>query len=107
MFSYERQALVRIAASLRERFADRIAGFYAFGSRVRDDHDAWSDFDVLVVVRGRDSRTEAEIIGLIVDEEVKAGVSFAPVIKDARAFGLERELHSPFYESIMREGVPL
>jgi hypothetical protein len=32
MCSHERQALERIAASLRERFADRIAGFYAFGS---------------------------------------------------------------------------
>ena len=89
MFSHERQALERIAACLRERFADRIAGVYAFGSRVRGDHEVWSDFDVLVVVRDRDTGTEAETIGLIVDEEVKAGVSFAPVIKDARAFELE------------------
>jgi predicted nucleotidyltransferase len=47
MFSRERQALERIAADLRARFVRRVVGFYAFGSRVRGDHDAWSDCDVL------------------------------------------------------------
>jgi predicted nucleotidyltransferase len=107
MYPHEKQTLERIAARLREKFADRIVGAYAFGSRVRGTHRAWSDFDVLVVVRDRNSETETEIIGIIVDEEVKAGLSFAPVIKDARAFALEKGLNSPFYENIMREGVPL
>jgi len=107
MHTHERQVLDRIAASLREKFADRIAVLYAFGSRVRGDHDAWSDFDVLVVVRDKDPGVEAEIVGIIVDEEFKAGLSFTPVIKDARAFDLERRFHTPFYENIAREGVPL
>jgi predicted nucleotidyltransferase len=107
MYLHEKQTLQRIAASLRERFAERIVAFYAFGSRVRGTHHAWSDFDVLVVIRDRNPEAEAEIVGIIVDEEAKAGLSFAPVIKDERAFALEKALRSPFYENIMREGVPL
>jgi predicted nucleotidyltransferase len=84
MSPHEKHTLERIAASLRQGFADRIVAFYAFGSRVRGTHHAWSDFDVLIVVRDRDSEAEAEIVGLVVDEEIKAGLPFAAVIKDAR-----------------------
>ena len=104
---HERQVLDRIATKLREAFADRIAALYAFGSRVRGDHNAWSDFDILVVIQDREPRAEAAIVGIIVDEEFKAGLSFTPVVKDARAFDLERRFHTPFYENIAREGVPL
>ncbi len=107
MRAHERQALDRIAAALRERFADRITALYAFGSRVRGGHDVWSDFDVLVVVRDKDPRVEGEIVGLIVDEELRSGLSFAPVVKDAHAFDLEKGFHTPFYENITREGVLL
>jgi predicted nucleotidyltransferase len=107
VYPHERRALERIAARLKERFADRITAVYAFGSKVRGSHGAWSDFDVLVIVRDRDPRTEAEVVGIIVDEEIEAGLSFAPVIKDAGSFELERRFQSPFYENIVREGVLL
>jgi predicted nucleotidyltransferase len=104
---HERQVLDRIAANLRERFAERITALYAFGSRVRGRHGAWSDFDVLVVIRDKDPRAEAEIVSMIVDEEFKAGLSFTPVVKDAQAFDLEKGFQTPFYENITREGVLL
>jgi hypothetical protein len=44
---------------------------------------------------------------MIVDEEVEAGLSFAPVVKDARAFEREQEFQTPFYDSVTREGVSL
>lgn len=107
MYPHERRALERIAAGLKARFGERIVEICAFGSRVRGNHGAWSDFDLLVVVRDRDPRTEAEIVGIIVDGEVEAGLSFAPVIKDAAAFEMEKRFQSPFYENIVREGVLL
>ena len=107
MYPHEREALRHIATTLRARFAKRITALYAFGSRVRGTHDAWSDFDLLVVVRDKEPAVEAEIVGMIVEEEVAAGLSFAPVVKDARAFDLEEGYRTPFYENVMREGVPL
>ena len=103
----ERQVLETIAALLRQRFPGRIEAFYAFGSRVRGTHGAWSDFDLLVIVRDKDPSIEAAVVDLIVDEECKAGLSFTAVVKDVRAFALERGLHTPFYENLAREGVPL
>ncbi len=107
MYTHERAALQRIAANLRTRFADRITAVYAFGSRVRGTQGVWSDFDLLVVVRDKKPGVEAEIVGMIVEEELAAGLSFAPVVKDARAFELEERFHTPFYENVTREGVPL
>ncbi|HSB71143.1 MAG TPA: nucleotidyltransferase domain-containing protein [Candidatus Methylomirabilis sp.] len=107
MHRHERDALRRIAERLRGRITDRIAALYAFGSRVRGNHDTWSDFDLLVVVRDKTPGIESEIIGMIVDEEMRAGLSFTPVVKDVRAFEMEERLHTPFYESVTREGVPL
>lgn len=107
MHPHERRALERIAARLKAQLAGRITGVYAFGSRVRGDHGDGSDFDLLVIVRDRDPRIEAEIVGLIVDEEIEAGLSFAPVVKDADAFELEKRLRSPFSENIAREGMLL
>ena len=107
MYAHERQALQRIAAKLRQRFAHRIVALYAFGSRVRGAHNAWSDFDLLVVVRDKEPQIEHEIISVIVDEEMKSGLSFAPLVKDHRAFEKEKGFHAPFYENIVREGVSL
>lgn len=107
MYYYEKESLQRITEKLRERFTVRIASVYAFGSRVRGDHDEWSDFDVLVVVRDKEPHIESEIIGVFVNEELESGTSFTPVIKDVRAFELEKKFHAPFYENISKGGVLL
>jgi predicted nucleotidyltransferase len=59
-------------------------------SRVRGSHDEWSDFDLQVVVDGRTMALEQEVIGIIVEEEMKKGLSFAPVVKDIREFEMEK-----------------
>jgi len=105
MYNHERNILKNITARLRERFSERIQGVYAFGSRVRGDHDEWSDFDVLIVVKDRNPAIENEIIDIFVEEELKSGVIFSPVIKDYTAFEKEKYLNTPFYENIQREGV--
>ncbi len=38
-------------------------------------------------------------------EEMKSRLSFTPVVKDQRAFEMEKKFHTPFYENIMTEGV--
>jgi predicted nucleotidyltransferase len=105
MYKHEQHILKTLTGRLRERFPERIERVYAFGSRSRGDHDQWSDFDVLVVVKDRTPALEREIIGIFVEEELKRGVPFSPVIKDSIAYYKEKELHTPFYENIQREGV--
>jgi len=105
MFQHEKEALHRISERLHDSLSGRVVSVHAFGSRVRGDHEAWSDFDVLVVVRDKDSVIEHLIIGVFVDEELRSGTSFTPVIKDLRAFEMEKKLHTPFYEALVKEGV--
>ena len=40
-----------------------------------------------------------------VEEELRSGIPFDPVIKDSASFALERRHHSPFYENVSREGI--
>jgi len=107
MYSYEKEILRRITRKLKERFPRRIVSVHAFGSRVRGDHDEWSDFDVLVVVRYKDPEIESKIINIFVDEEIKRGLSFTPVIKDISSFDMEKKFQTPFYENIIKEGIRL
>ena len=107
MFTHEREGLKAVAQALRERLSDKIVSVHAFGSRVRGNHDEWSDFDLLVIVDGRSPALEEEVVGIIVEEEMKKRLSFAPVVKDIRQFEMEKRFHTPFYENIVKEGVPL
>lgn len=107
MYPHEEKTLKRIISRLRQELEQKIIAVYAFGSRVRGDFNEGSDFDVLVIVRDRTPELEKEIIGIFVDEEMKAGLSFTPVIKDVRSFELEKKYNSPFYQNIMQEGISL
>ena len=107
MYAHEKGSLDRITKSLREQFPSRIAGVYAFGSRARGDHGEWSDFDILVVVKDRDPGIEGAIIGSFVEEELRSGLIFTPLIKDQRAFEAEKRFNTPFYENLAKEGIVL
>ncbi len=107
MYPYEKEVLSRIIEKVKDRLSGRVVSVYAFGSRVRGNHGEWSDFDVLVVVRDKTPDIESEIIGVFVDEEMKSGLSFTPVIKNSEAFEMEKKFHTPFYENIIKEGVLL
>ncbi len=107
MYRYQENVLNQIIEKIRERLGERIDSVYVFGSRVRGDHDAWSDFDVLIVVKRRDPILESEIMDIFVHEELKTGFSFTPVIKNKESFDREKEYHTPFYESIKKEGILL
>lgn len=110
MYPPTRQALARVGAAIRARLessADdvRLEGIYAFGSRVRGDHKGDSDLDLLVIVGERTPEVERVVIDTCVEEELRSGIPFDPVIKDSASFALERRYHSPFYQNVSREGI--
>ena len=107
MYTFEKEALTKITKRLKEKLPDSIIAIYAFGSRVRGDFHEWSDFDVLVVVKGKTPGLEAEIVSIFVDEELRSGIPFSPVIKDIKTFEMEKRFNTPFYRNIIKEGVLL
>ena len=107
MYAHEKIVLNRIIKGLKERFPERLREVIAFGSRVRGDHGEWSDFDVLIVVKDRDPLIKEEIIGFFVEEELRSGLIFTPLIKDLKAFESEKKFKTPFYENLIKEGIAL
>ena len=107
MYAHEKKALDAITKSLREQFPERVRGVYVFGSRARGDHGEWSDFDVLIVVKERDPSIEEAIISCFVEEELRSGLIFTPIIKDEKAFESEKRFNTPFYENLTKEGITL
>ena len=107
MYIHERKVLKRIIRNLKKRLPESISSVYVFGSKVRGDYDEESDFDILIIIKNKSPEIEKKIIGIIVDEEQKSGLSFAPVIKDIRAFDSEKRFNTPFYRNIITEGVQL
>ncbi|MBW2064492.1 MAG: nucleotidyltransferase domain-containing protein [Deltaproteobacteria bacterium] len=82
MYFYEKKTLERMKERLMSALPGRVVSVFAFGSRVRGDHDRNSDFDILIVVKDRSPAIEERIMDIIVQEEMKRGLSFTPVIKD-------------------------
>jgi predicted nucleotidyltransferase len=107
MYEHVKTELKKISTALKEKYPDTILSVIAFGSRVRGDHTERSDFDVLVVVENRDAAIEEGIVDIFVEEEMKTGISFDPVIKTAGSMELEKQHHTPFYENISTEGIPV
>jgi len=107
MLTFEIEALQNIKERLLQKIPDHFVCMYAFGSRVRGDFTADSDFDVLIVVKNKTPQVEDTIVGVIVEEELQHGISFTPLIKDSKSFELEQQYHTPFYSNIVNEGIQL
>ncbi len=107
MHFYEKRTLEKISSTLKKNLHGDLIAIYAFGSRVRGDHREGSDFDILVIVKNRTLKIEETIIDVFVEEEMESGLSFDPLIKTASSFELEKQHHTPFYQNIQNEGIPV
>lgn len=107
LLAHEVEALRRVAEKLRTSLGAAVTEIWAFGSRVRKDHGAWSDFDLLVILVRPDLELQRKVVDILVEEELISGLPFAPVIKSQAAFDSERRYHTPFFQNINREGISL
>lgn len=105
MFAFEKQALDRITAALKEKLPNIIVAVTAFGSAIRGDNSDNSDFDVLVIIKEKSAEIESTIIDIFSDDNLSAGVQFDPVIKTEGSMEREKQYHTPFYTNIKHEGV--
>lgn len=104
MFSNEKRALKRIATLLRKTLKNEVITVVAFGSRVRGDFTEESDFDVLVVVKNRNSDILNKIVEIFYKEELKTGIPLSPIVKSQEIFDKEKEFNTAFFRNIKKEG---
>lgn len=105
MYAHTREAAARVGAAIRARLQDEVKDIRIFGSRVRGDHGGDSDLDLLVVVGARTQEVERAVVDSCVEEELRSGIAFDPVIRSSATFALERRYNSPFYQNVVRDGV--
>ncbi len=60
--------------------ANRLKGFYLFGSKARGDWDEESDTDIAIIVEGLNKETKRAIIDIVVDAEVKYFVAVSSLV---------------------------
>jgi predicted nucleotidyltransferase len=107
MHRHEKETLQLISQRLKEKLQGKLVIFCVFGSKARGDHDEYSDFDVLVIVKDKTPELEDGIMDVFIEEELKSSIFFTPLIKDFQAFEKERRYNTPFYQNIEREGIML
>jgi len=102
-----KETLEKLVKKLLKVLPGRIKEVYVFGSRVRGNHDEWSDLDILIVVKDKRPEIEKEIIDIFAEERFNTGIPFAPIIKDMKIFEEEKRLNTPFYQNLIKEGINL
>lgn len=91
MLWVEKETLEKLVKKLLNVLPDTIKLIYVSGSRVRGDHDEWSDLDILVVVKGKRPEIEKKIVDIFAEERFYTGIPFAPIIKDMKIFEEEKK----------------
>jgi predicted nucleotidyltransferase len=107
MFSFEKKAMKRITRKLEELLGNNLIAVLVFGSRVRGDFSAESDFDILVVVKKRTFGIIDTVNEVLSEEEDKTGIPFSVVVKGMESFERERKYNTSFYRNIKKEGIIL
>ena len=101
-------AIQALKAALTERYGEKLDRVIVFGSAARDEADAYSDIDVMIVLdSGKDSvhwREESEVHALAFEIELQFDAVFdVKLVERSMLNGLFG--HTPFMENVLREGV--
>ena len=97
----EKEAIEKISSELSN--LSEIEKVVIFGSRVRGDFDAFSDLDVLIVVKKIAVRHR--VIHALHEIEMAYDIPLSPVIYTVREYAMNKKLKSNFISNVEREGV--
>ena len=95
--------LQEIAGTLREKYGTELKQIIFFGSRVRGDATAESDYDCLLVFKNVTSLLKKDLDKLVADWLLEKGIVFSWVALSE--MDLERFRYEPFLQNARREGV--
>ncbi len=102
MSAEERDALSRVARTLRDRFGAREVILY--GSAARGELDEESDIDLLVVLPRLDWELQKEIIGVCFEAELQCGRVFSATCYTTEEMEDSPLRSSPLVSVVRREG---
>jgi len=95
--------LTRIAQSLRSRYQDHLRQILFFGSRIRGDASAESDYDCLLIFDQVDRSIKSALERFESEWLLEQGIVLSCVAISER--DLERLQYEPFLRNARREGI--
>ena len=99
----EQAALRKLKDALARDF--RLVELRLIGSKARGDSSIGSDIDVVIVLKAYDWVKRREIYGVCFDISLEYDVLLSPKLFTEEEFNSTLTRATPFYESIVREGV--
>lgn len=105
MFNKEKGILQKIKNKLSKHKG--VLKVIVYGSRIRGDFTADSDFDVLVVVRKKDKQLRDNIVDIFYSYELETGIPFSVAIFPLDRLKFNKKLGSPFIKNMEKEGIVL
>ncbi len=97
-----------------EKFLDRISflrdivkELYLFGSRCREDWRPDSDYDIMVVLGGRDRNAIDRLYDAVIDILLETGRLISLKIFTISEFERLRSIPTPFMKNVLEEGIKL
>ncbi|HUX77734.1 MAG TPA: nucleotidyltransferase domain-containing protein [Anaerolineae bacterium] len=104
---HEQALLAEFLSWLEEKWGDRIAHVWLFGSKARGDLHAESDVDVLIVARDADDALREAVGDTAYDLSLAHGALLCEHVVSVRRFAQMRARQEPLYRNISREGIDL
>lgn len=95
--------------AIKDIYGSHIKQIILYGSYARGDFHEDSDVDIMVLVDLSDTQIESysdAISELGFEYNVKHGIWFMPIVKNAQHFGQWANVY-PFYSNVVNEGVLL
>ena len=89
--------------TLRNRIGDNLLKTILFGSRARKDHEEYSDFDFLLIVKNRDSKIRDQVVDAEIEMLNKYDFLFSSLIYESHEW--EKEQRYPFGWNVLRDGI--
>jgi predicted nucleotidyltransferase len=99
--------LNRFVSRVRERLGDRLIRVSLFRSRARRTHKPYSDYDLLVVVRGDRRSAREEVAWVDIDMLLDCGANLSTKVLTDEEFGRLRRSATAFWRSFERDELPL
>jgi len=99
------RALQLFVKSLKEKYGDKVEKVVLFGSVARGEDKEDSDVDVLIITNYDSFKMQKLVSEIVVDILLKTGIYVSAKVLTLEEFNFLREINSPFYKSVMEEGI--
>jgi predicted nucleotidyltransferase len=92
---------------VHEALGDEVERMSLFGSRARGRHRPYSDYDLMVVVRGSRAQARKVVADVAIDLMLQSGASVSTKVVTAEDFRKAHELPTSFWRNLRRDEVLL